>query len=214
MSRQNCRGDAVRAAHFLSKRMYPGVPAVDRWVLHIREYPRHMASIALFPAVVSGSTANTDVPLGVWYSFPVRRRIPFRYHWQTNIAGFSRRGLFPFRAAYVQWQISMCMDQVVETECTKEMLQIPMRRLMRIKSRSWVAIPKMHPKSTQKKPIALMATSFVKNGFGIRFLPLTCMKCDLFIQVQISNSLQHWILGMVNLDIIHKCLVTCLRFCV
>ena len=63
-------------------------------------------------------------------------------------------------------------------------------------------------------PIALMATSFVKNGFGIRFLPLTCMKCDLFIQVQISNSLQHWILGMVNLDIIHKCLVSCLRFCV
>lgn len=30
MSRQNCRGDAVRAAHFLSKRMYPEVPAVDR----------------------------------------------------------------------------------------------------------------------------------------------------------------------------------------
>lgn len=24
------RGDAVRAAHFLSKRMYPEVPAVDR----------------------------------------------------------------------------------------------------------------------------------------------------------------------------------------
>ena len=94
------------------------------------------------------------------------------------------------------------------------MQQIPIKRLIRMKSRSWVAIPKMHPKSTQKKPIALMATSFVKNGFGIRFLPLTCMKCDLFIQVQISNSLQHWILGMVNLDIIHKCLVSCLRFCV
>lgn len=120
MSRQNCRGDAVRAAHFLSKRMYPEVPAVDRWVLHIREYLRHMASIALFPAVVSGSTADTDVPLGVWYSFPVRRRIPFRYHWQTNIAGFPEECLFPFRAAYVQWQISMCMDQVVETECTQD----------------------------------------------------------------------------------------------
>lgn len=92
------------------------------------------------------------------------------------------------------------------------MLQIPIKRLMRIKSWSWVAIPKMHPKSTQKKPIALMATSFVKNGFGIRFLPLTCMKCDLFIQVQIADCLQHRILGMVELDIIHKCLIGGFRF--
>ena len=119
-------------------------------------------------------------------------------------------------AEWQQWSFVRAGDGVyrIKNRFTGKMLQIPMRRLMRIKSRSWVAIPKMHPKSTQKKPIALMATSFVKNGFGIRFLPLTCMKCDLFIQVQISNSLQHWILGMVNLDIIHKCLVSCLRFCV
>lgn len=105
------------------------------------------------------------------------------------------------------------MDQVVETECTQDAADSD-EEAHEDKEPVMGGDPEDAPKKYTEKADCTDATSFVKNGFGIRFLPLTCMKCDLFIQVQISNSLQHWILGMVNLDIIHKCLVSCLRFCV
>ena len=105
------------------------------------------------------------------------------------------------------------MDQVVETECTQDAADSD-EEAHEDKEPVMGGDPEDAPKKYTEKADCTDGNSFVKNGFGIRFLPLTCMKCDLFIQVQISNSLQHWILGMVNLDIIHKCLVSCLRFCV
>ena len=104
------------------------------------------------------------------------------------------------------------MDQVVETECTQDAADSD-EEAHEDKEPVMGGDPEDAPKKYTEKADCTDGNQLCENGFGIGS-SLTCMKCDLFIQVQISNSLQHWILGMVNLDIIHKCLVSCLRFCV